>query len=27
MNNVVLEEIEAEKDLGVLIDNQLSFKS
>ena len=27
MNNVVLEEIEVEKDLGVNIDNQLSFKS
>ena len=27
MNNVILEEIEAEKDLGVLVDNQLSFKS
>ena len=27
MNNVILEEIEAEKDLGVQVDNQLSFKS
>ena len=27
MNNMVLDEIEAEKDLGVFIDNQLSFKS
>ena len=27
INNVILEETEAEKDLGVIIDNQLSFKS
>ena len=27
MNNVILEEIEVEKDLGVHMDNQLSFKS